>query len=69
MDGDADGARLVGDRARNRLPDPPGGIDRELVAAPVLEFIDRLHQSDIAFLDQVKELQAAVGVWLGIPDD
>src|SRR6516225_5197074 len=57
MHGNADGARLVGDRARDRLPDPPRGIGRELV--------DRLHQADIAFLDQVEELQAAVGVFLG----
>src|SRR5499427_3702716 len=67
--GDADGARLVGGSARDRLPDPPGGIGRELVAAAILEFVDRLHQADIAFLDQVEELQAAVGVFLGDGDD
>src|SRR3546814_19484316 len=38
---DADGPRLVGDRAGDRLPDPPGGIGRELVAAAVLELVDR----------------------------
>jgi hypothetical protein len=65
---DADGARLVGDRAGDRLPDPPGGVGRELVAAAVLELVDRLHQADIAFLDQVEELQAAVGVFLGDRD-
>ena len=69
MHGDADGARLVGDRAGDRLPNPPGGIGRELVAAAVLELVDRLHQADIAFLDQVEELQAAVGVFLGDGDD
>src|SRR5262252_5124563 len=67
--GDADGARLVGDRARDRLPDPPRGIGRELVAATILEFVDRLHQADVALLDQVEELQAAVGVFLGDGDD
>src|SRR5262244_2705790 len=67
--GDADGARLVGDRAADRLPDPPGGIGRKLVAAAILEFVDRFHQADIAFLDQVEELQAAVGVFLGDGDD
>ena len=55
--------------ARDRLPDPPGGIGREFVAAAVFELIDRLHQADIAFLDQVEELQAAVGVFLGDGDD
>src|SRR5262249_40875009 len=38
--GDADGARLVGDRAGDGLPDPPGRVGRELVAAAVLELID-----------------------------
>src|SRR5262245_43009505 len=69
MHGNANGACLIGDRARDRLPDPPRGIGRELVAAPVLELIDRLHQPDIAFLDQVEELQAAVDVFLGDRDD
>src|SRR5215510_1566009 len=67
--GDTDGARLVGNRARDRLPDPPRGVGREFVAAAILEFVDRLHQADIAFLDQVEELQAAVGVFLGDGDD
>src|SRR5256886_8083754 len=65
---DADSARLVGDRARDRLPDPPRGIGRELVAAAVFELVDRLHQADVAFLDQVEELQPAVGVLLGDRD-
>src|SRR5262249_18316363 len=48
---DADSARLIGDRSRDRLPDPPGGVGGEFVAAAIFEFIDRLHQADIAFLD------------------
>src|SRR5262249_54434263 len=67
--GDADGARLVGGSARDRLPDPPRGVGREFVAAAILEFVDRLHQAAIAFLDQVEELQAAVGVVFGDGDD
>ena len=62
---DADGARLIGDRARDGLPNPPGGVGGKFVAAAVFEFVDGLHQADVAFLNQVEELQAAVGVVLG----
>src|SRR5262249_36490601 len=62
--GDADGARLVGDRAGDRLADPPGRIRRELVAATVFELVDGLHEADVAFLDEVEELQTAVRVLL-----
>src|SRR5579872_6115699 len=61
----ADGAGLVGNGAGNGLPDPPRGVGRELIAAAVLEFVHRLHQTDVAFLNQVEELQTAVGVLLG----
>ena len=64
----ADGPGLVGDRARDGLADPPGRVGRELEAAAVLELLHRLHQPDVAFLDQVEELHAAVGVLLGDGD-
>ena len=61
---DADGARLVGDGAGDGLANPPGGVGGKLVAAAILEFLDRLHQAHVAFLDQVEEGEAAVGVFL-----
>jgi hypothetical protein len=36
------------------------------LGAAIFEFIDRLHQADIAFLDQVEELQAAMVYFLAI---
>src|SRR5690606_8610794 len=66
---DTDGPRLVGNGASDRLANPPGGVGRELVAATVFELVHRLHQADVAFLDQVEELQAAVGVLLGDGDN
>src|SRR5690606_1158078 len=47
----------------------PGGIGRELVAAAILELVDGFHQPDVAFLNEVQELQAAVGVLLGNRDN
>ena len=65
----ADGAALVGDRPGDGLADPPGGVGRELVAAGVLELVDRPHQARVALLDQVEEAQAAVAVAFGDGDD
>ena len=69
VDRDADRPGLVGDGAGDRLADPPGGVGRELVAAAVLELLDRLHEADVPLLDQVEELEAAVRVLLGDGDD
>src|SRR6516165_11305452 len=52
----ADGARLIGNGAADSLANPPRRVGRKLVAAAVLELFDRLHQADIALLDQVEEL-------------
>ena len=45
--------------ARHRLADPPGGVGRELVAAAIVELLDRADQPQRALLDQVQERQAA----------
>src|SRR3954470_9363663 len=66
---DADGPGLIGDRAGDGLTDPPRRVGRELVAALVLELVDRLHEADVALLNQVEELQAAVRVLLGDRND
>ena len=66
---DADGAGLIGDGAGDGLANPPGGVGGELVAAAVFEFVDGLHQADVALLNEVEELEAAVGVLFGDGDD
>ncbi len=40
MDRNPDGPGLIGDRAGDRLADPPGGVGGELVTAPVFELVD-----------------------------
>src|SRR5258707_1221608 len=57
---DANRAALVGDRARDRLAHPPRSVGRELVAALVVELVDCAHETDVALLDQVEQLEAAV---------
>src|SRR5438128_5651105 len=68
VDRDADRPRLVRDGARDRLADPPGRVGRELEAALVVELLDRAHQPQVPFLDQVEERQAPVEVLLGNRD-
>ena len=65
MDRDANRTRLIGNGAGNGLANPPRGVRRKLVAPAVFEFVDGLHQADVAFLNQVEELQSAVGIFFG----
>ena len=60
-----DGARLIGNRAGDGLPDPQRRIGREFIAAAIFKLIDRFHQANIAFLNEVEKLQTAIGVFLG----
>ena len=69
VDRDADRPPLVRDRARDRLADPPRRVGRELVAAAVVELLDRADEAERALLDQVQERQAAAQVALGDRDD
>ena len=69
VDGHADRARLVGERTRDRLADPPGRVGRELVAPPPVELLDGADQAERSFLDQVEERQALVSVVLRDRDD
>src|SRR5450755_2113234 len=66
---DTNRTRLIGDGSGDGLPNPPRGIRRELIAAAVFELVDRLHQADVAFLNQVEELQSAIRVLLRNGDD
>src|SRR6266542_4271469 len=69
VDRDPDRPRLIGDRSRDRLADPPCRVGRELVPAAVLELLDRLHEADVPLLDQVQKLQSPVRVLLRDRDD
>ena len=69
MDGDADGSRLIRDRARDRLSDPPCRVGGELEALGVVELFDRLDQSEVALLNQIEELHTSAEVALRDADN
>src|SRR3954447_15009376 len=69
VDGDADRARLVGERTGDRLADPPGRVRRELEALAVVELLRGAHEAERALLDEVQEREALVAVVLGDRDD
>ena len=58
VDREADRAALVGERAGDRLADPPGRVGRKLVAHAVVELLDRADQAEVALLDQVEQRHA-----------
>ena len=66
---DADRARLVRDRARDRLADPPRRVRRELEAAAVVELLDRADEAERALLDEVEEREPAPEIALRDRDD
>ncbi len=67
--GHPDRPALVRDRARDRLPDPPRRVRRELEALAVVELLGGADETDRALLDEVEERQALVAVSLGDRDD
>ena len=64
----ADRAALVGDRAGDGLPDPPGGIRGKLEAPGMLKLVDRPHEAGVTLLNQVEKRQPAIAVALGDRD-
>ena len=61
----AHGTRLVHDCALDALADPPSRVGRKAESAFRLEFIDRTHQAEVAFLDQIQQHDPTVDVMLG----
>ncbi len=57
-----DRARLLGERARHALANPPVRVRAEAIARAPVVLLDRAGQPDVAFLDQVEHGQAAVEV-------
>ena len=64
-----DRAARVRDAAGDRLADPPRGVRGELEALAPVELLDRVHQAEVALLDQVQQREARGLVLLGDRDD
>ena len=62
VDGQSNDARLVGERARDGLTDPPRGVRREARAAIGIELLHRVQEAEITLLDEIEERQAAVAI-------
>ncbi len=69
VDGNPDGARLVGKSAGDRLTDPPRRVRRELEALAVVELLCRANETERALLDEVEERESLVSVVLRDRDD
>jgi len=65
MNGETNGATLVGDGAQDGLLDPPRGIRGKLEALFRIKFLDGADESQRPFLDQILEGEPAVLVALG----
>ena len=68
VDREPHGAAGVGDAAGDGLADPPGGVGGELEALAPVELLDRVHQAQVALLDQVEQRQLGGLVLLGDGD-
>src|SRR6476661_7281635 len=64
VNGDANGAALVSNGAGDGLSDPPHGISRDLHAMAVVELFNRVHEAQVAFLDQIEEVEGAIAAIL-----
>ena len=64
MGREPNGSGVILDRSDQGLANPPDSVGGELEATAVIEFFDRPDQSEIAFLDQIREGQAEVSIIL-----
>ena len=65
MNRKSDDSPLVGQRTGDSLPNPPRGVRAEPVASVVVEFLNGLDQSQVAFLYQIQERDSLPQVALG----
>src|SRR6266566_5939999 len=62
MDGQANCLRLIGERAFNRLLDPPGRVGGKFSTFRRIEALDRFHQPDVALRNQIEQRQSKIRI-------
>jgi len=62
MDGEANGFALGGEGTADRLFDPPAGVGAEADIPLGIEAVDRFHQAEVSFGDEIEEGETAVVV-------
>src|SRR4029077_4367636 len=58
-----------GEGLEDRLPNPPHGVGDELDPLGLVELVGRANQSEVALVDQIREGDALVLIFLGDGDD
>ena len=62
-------AALLGDGLQDALANPPYGIGDEFESARFVEFLSSFYQSDVSFVNQVRQCQTLMLVLLSYRDD
>ena len=62
-------SRLLGQRLKNALPDPPHRVRDELDALRLVEFVRRADEPEVALVDQIGERDSLVLIFLGDGND
>ena len=65
MNGQANGSSLIHQRPFNGLTNPPGGVGRKAITQLRIKFFYRPHKPQIALLNKIEKLEAAIDVASG----
>src|SRR5438045_5260278 len=62
MHGEANRLRLIGERAFDRLLDPPRGVGGKFSTLRRIEALDGFHQADVALRNQIEQRQSKIRI-------
>ena len=65
VEGQADHSRFLTDRLQDGLAYPPNRVRNEMITLGDIKALDRVHQANVAFTDQIGQGQSLILVLLG----